>query len=380
MRRCLLPACLALALVVPRGDADEPTFNDRPLSGWLTMLKEDPAPRKRRAAVVALGQIAAANKAEFATALGAVGRAVQNDAAPAVRQQAAAVIGQQKVEDALVVLGDLAAAVRVEKEPGVRREIAVTLGRFGKLARQAVPALTEALADKDDGVKAAAAEALGRVGPEARAAAPELLKLARASDTPLRLAVTFALGRTDADDKAPVAVALVETLKAATEVGLRREAVTSLGLLGESQGPVLPALAAQLADPDAEHRVLTIDALSRLGPAVRGVEGELLALFQTDPDKGVRQVSLRALCRGLKTDAVRLIPTLTRRLEADGEFEVRVAIAQELGALGADGKTAIPALRAAQRDPQIRVREAALAALKQVERGVAKIPTELPKP
>ena len=378
MRYCLLLACAAWA--APAARADEPTFNDRPLSGWLTMLKEDPTPRKRRAAVVALGQIAAANKSEFVTAITSVGRALQNDASPLVRQQAATVIGQQKVDDAAVVLTDLTSSLRVEKEPSVRREVAVTLGRFGKLAKQAVPALTEALTDKDDGVKAATAEALGRVGPESRAAAPELVKLAKASDKPLRQAVTFALGRIDADDKPPVAAALVETLTTATDLGLRREAITSLGLLGESQGGVVPALAAQLADKDAEVRLLTIDALGKLGPAVRGVETELLALFRTDPDKGVRQVSIRALCQGLATEASRLIPALTERLRADPDFEVRVAIAQELGGLGQSGKPGIPALRDAQRDPQIRVREAATTAIKQIDRATAKPSPEPPKP
>ncbi len=378
MRYCLMFAAVALA--APPGRADEPTFNDRPLSDWLTMLKEDPTPRKRRGAVVALGEIAAANKSEFVTAITAVGRALQNDASPLVRQQAAAVIGQQRVDDAAVVLSDLTTAVRVEKEASVRREVAVTLGRFGKLAKQAVPALTDALGDKDDGVKAAAAEALGRVGPEARTAVPELLKLAKAADKPLRLAVTFALGRTDADDKLPVAVALVETLKTAGEVELRRETITSLGLLGESQGGVLATLATQLADPDAEHRVLTVEALGKLGPAVRGVEAELLTLFRADPDKGVRRVSIRALCKALATEASRLIPALTERLQADPEFEVRVAIAQELGGLGENGKAAIPFLRAAQRDPQIRVREAAAAALKQIERAGLKPTTEPVKP
>ena len=378
MRLSLLLACVALA--APAGRADEPTFNGRPLSDWLTMLKEDPTPRKRRAAVVALGQIAAANKSEFVTAVTAIGRALQNDAAPAVRQQAATVIGQQKVEDALVVLTDLTSAVRVEKEPSVRREVAVTLGRFGKLAKQAVPALTDALADKDDGVKAAVAEALGRVGPESREAAPALLKLAKASDKPLRQAVTFALGRIDPDDKTPVAAALVETLTTATEVELRREAITSLGLLGETEGVVVAALAAQLADPQADHRVLTIDALGKLGPAVRGVEAELLTLFKSDPDKGVRRVSVRALCQGVTTESARLLPALTEQLRTDPEFEVRVAIAQQLGGLGRNAQVAIPALRTAQRDPQIRVREAATAAIKQIERVVAKPETQPVQP
>ena len=378
MRPILLLAAVALA--APAGRADEPTFNDRPLSSWLTMLKEDPVPRKRRAAVVALGQIAAANKSEFVTAISAVGRALQNDAAPAVRQQAATVIGQQKVDDAAVVLADLTAALRVEKEPTVRHEVAVTLGRFGKLARQAVPALTEALADKDDGVKAATAEALGRVGPESRPAAAELLKLAKSPDKTLRQAVVFALGRIDAEDKPPVAAALVEALTTATDVSLRRDAITSLGLLGEPENGVVPVLATQLRDKDAELRLLTLDALGKLGPAVRGVEAELLTLFRTDPDKGVRRVSIRVLCQGLAAEAPRLLPALTEQLRDDADFEVRVAIVQEIGGLGLGGKPGIPALRVAQRDPQIRVREAATTAIKQIERAEAKLPPEPSKP
>ena len=60
---------------------------------------------------------------------------------------------------------------------------------------------------------------------------------------------------------------------------------------------------------------------------------------------------------------------------ADPAFEVRVAVAEELGALGSAGKPAVPALRTAQRDPQIKVREAATAALKSIERSAQK-----PKP
>ena len=240
-------------------------------------------------------------------------------------------------------------------------------------------ALTEALADKDDGVKAAAAEALGRVGAEARAAAPDLLKLAATADKPLRQAVAFALGRIDPDDRPPVAAALVALLKSATEAELRREIVTSLGLLGETAGDVVPALAAQLADRDAEHRLVAIDALGKLGPAVGRVQAELLALFESDPDKAVRQTSIRALGKGLGPDAARLIPALTQRLHADADFEVRVAIAQELGGLGANGKPAVPALRVAQRDPQIRVREAATAAIKQIERCRCETPDGSPE-
>jgi HEAT repeat protein len=365
----LLTLTLALVLLAPVALADEPSFNGRPLSGWLTMLKEDPTARKRRAAVVALGQIAGMDKTEFGNAIGAVGRALRDDADPAVRRQAAAVLGQQPVEDSTIVLGDLTTAVRLEKDPTVRREVAVTLGRFGKLAKQAVPALTGALADKDAGVQTAAADALGRVGADAAPAAPELLKLVASADAGVKRAATFALGRVEPADKPPVAAALVGVLKSAGDNGLRREAITAIGLLGEAECEVVPALAGQLKDKAAEMRLLTLDSVGKIGPAARRLEPQLTELFRTDPDPAVRRVSLRTLVKGLGTDAKQLVPAMAERLAADTDFEVRAAIAQEFGSLGVDGEAAIPALRKAQRDPQVRVREAAVAAIKQIDRA-----------
>ena len=68
----------------------------------------------------------------------------------------------------------------------------------------------------------------------------------------------------------------------------------------------------------------------------------------------------------------KLIPTLADRLKNDPDFEVRITIADELGALGPEGKEAVPALRQAQADPQVKVREAATAAVRKIERKVEK--------
>lgn len=382
-RHMLLVTLFGLGLTCCPGPAargDEPLFNGRKLSDWLTVLREDPTPRKRRGAVVALGQIAAADKDSFATAIFAVGKAMQNDAVPAVRQQAASVLGQQKVDDAAIILLDLKNAVRQEKDPAVRREVAVTLGRFGKLARQAVPALTEALKDPDLAVKSACVEALGRVGPDAHTAAPAILEALKSNDKALTQAAVFALGRVDPEDKSACSAALVRVLKASTDVELRREAITSLGLLGDASAEVMAALTTQLSDPNPEHRILTLVAVGALGTGVKAVEAELTRILKSDEDKNVRRLCVRTWCKALGTDAVRLTPLLIERLKADVEFEVRVAIAEEFGALGPAGKPAIPALRQAQKDPQIKVREAATAALKQIEKPIPKPASQPGKP
>ena len=66
-------------------------------------------------------------------------------------------------------------------------------GEFGAQARDAVPALTEALKDRDKGVRVAAAYALAAIGPEARAAVPALQAAAKDKDGDIRTATAYAL-------------------------------------------------------------------------------------------------------------------------------------------------------------------------------------------
>lgn len=354
---------------------DEPTFNDRKLSEWLTVLKEDETPRKRRAAVVALGQIASGHRDSLGTVVGAVGRALRTDASPAVREQAAVVLGQMRPEETAAALTDLAESMRVEKESAVRREVAVALARLGQVAKPAVLPLTAALTDADPTVRAAAADALGRIGPDARPAAPELLALLKDAQKPVRRSAVFALGRVDPEEKTAPAEALIGVLKSDADLDLRREALLALGFLGERSRPVVAALATVLADQNAELRALAALTLGKFGSAVRSVEADVLKALKSDPEKDVRLNLVRTLCSGYGSEAPALIPVLTERLKDDPAFEVRVAVAEELGGLGPAGKPAIPALRIAQRDPQIKVREAAASAIKSIERQTAK-----PKP
>ncbi len=365
-------AC-SVGFLSPLPAAEEPVFNGRKLDEWITVLKEDPTPRKRRAAVVALGQIASENRDHLPKALLAVGKALKTDANPAVREQAAAVLGQQKVDDGgLAVAGDLTESMRNEKESAVKREVAIALGRYGKVAKAAVLPLTAALKDADAAVRAAAADALGRIGDYSQAAAPELLPLLKDAEKTVRQAAIFALGRIDPEDKEPVAAALVANLKRETDPELRKELVFALAFLGETSPSVVGALAALLTDKDAEMRSQVALALAKFGPAVRHAETELSAVIKSDLDKQVRLNAVRTLCGGLGADAVRIIPFLSERLKDDADFEVRVAIAEELGSMGPAAKSAVPALRKAQGDGQIRVREAAAAAIKKIEKPAPK--------
>jgi HEAT repeat protein len=75
----------------------------------------------------------------------------------------------------------------------VRERAALALGRVGPDAREAVPALTQTLRDPEWTVRRQASLALGRIGPEARSAIPSLEKLSGDRDHLVRKAAQEAL-------------------------------------------------------------------------------------------------------------------------------------------------------------------------------------------
>jgi HEAT repeat protein len=69
------------------------------------------------------------------------------------------------------------------------------LGEIGPAAKEAAPALTDALKDPERDVRKNAAQALGYIGPGARSAGPGLIAALLDQDWQVRKAAAFALGR-----------------------------------------------------------------------------------------------------------------------------------------------------------------------------------------
>src|SRR4051812_4573046 len=67
---------------------------------------------------------------------------------------------EEKVPEAIKALAE----TLKDKDPDVRKNAALSLGRIGKDARFAVPALIESLKDSEVDVRGASAMALGRIG------------------------------------------------------------------------------------------------------------------------------------------------------------------------------------------------------------------------
>jgi len=385
MSRRLLAVLAAALAFAPSAVAQntDPEVNGKTMSAWIRDLQSEQNARLRRVAVASLGELATAKRNDPAIARGvatAVGKALRNDSAVTVRAQAVEVLGQvaeivleEKNNDPTSVAIDLAESLRVEKELDIKRKVASLLGRFRKFGKPGVAPLTECLKDADAGLRQAAADALGRIGDEARPAVNELLKLLADKEKKVRAATAFALGRVDADDVNKVAVTIAPLLKSEPEAEVRQELATTLGLLNDRTAPTFAALAGGLTDKELEVRRRSAQALLRLQTAAKGIEAELKKAVVADADVRVRMDCLRVLVGAFGDDAKELIPFLTGRLDAvvEKEYEVRVAVAEELGGLGLDGVPALAALRKAQTDPQIKVREAAGKAITAVTKAAA---------
>jgi HEAT repeat protein len=158
-------------------------------------------------------------------------------------------------------------------------------------------------------------------------------------------------------------------------------------LLGEKAGPTLTALAAALADADDDVRRTAARILGTFGTAANGASKELYLAFTTDKVKDIRIDALRAFGSALGPTGVKIkLPELREQLkpEKQPDFEVRLALIDEIAALGwehlgadltssnEEAKKAalatIGALRARQADPQVKVREAALQAIRKIEK------------
>jgi HEAT repeat protein len=383
---------LALLICAPgltRADDADPEFKGKKVSQWIDTVQNDGSARKRALAVDALGEIWVVHKHK--DAIPNVCRALRVDTSAAVRLQAAQVLGGLRASEIDQGAKTLVDALGAEKEARVRKEIIAAMSKFPEVCALGVDPLAAALKDPDPAVKVAAAEALAQAGGQtktkAQSAAPALVPLLKDADTKVRTAAVYALGRIQPEGASAVAETMAEMLGAEKDANLRHELTAALGLLAEKSDAVVKALTAALADPDDEERRQAARVLGTFGPAAGPAADELLKLATADKLKDIRVDAVRAFGSalgpaGVKARLKTLLPLLDPAKQPD--YEVRLALVDEIGALGwehlgadltapdkavkAAAAEALLAVRLRLSDPQVKVREAAALAVRKIEK------------
>lgn len=376
----VVPRLAALAALVTASaglaqPATDPVHEGKTASEWVSALQNDASARKRAVAATALGELW--TKHQHKDALTNLGRSLRIDTSAAVRTQIAVTLAGLRPEAVKALENEVVEGLKAEKDARVRKELAVTLGRFPEVAKKAVGPLAGVLADADPAARTAAADALAKAGTDAKAATSALLARLDDPDKGARQAVIFALGRITPENPSFAAAAVMKRYAEEKEAEVRREAVLAVKLIGDASAPVLTGLTAALADADPDTRAGAVAALGSFGAAAKSTADPLLKVATTGADKGLRVDAVRAFGSVLGPDVKGRLADLIAVMENDPDFEVRMAAVEEVAALGPglkDDMTAMAALRKRLSDPQVKVRAAAAAALKRADKKPEKKP------
>jgi HEAT repeat protein len=286
------------------------------------------------------------------------------------------------------------------KDADLRRRAARLLGEMRAAARDAAPDLIACLKSPDRQLALTAVGSLGHIGKVAPAAVPALLELARGDDPFLRCAAVESLSAFGREAR-PAVPRLLRLLWEVPTPRDREAAALCLGEIGAAAeaGPALVRVFREEAEDGGETDFLIglRDPLRKFGPSLReeidqllhdrrpGVRAAALSLFHGDFGTGEKDVLpflpalLEALLDADDTVAVSafnavdgrnhlpdVVSVLRRGLKAK-ETDVRLRSIRFLPLTEREALAAVPDLVALARDDNAAVREAALAALKQID-------------
>jgi HEAT repeat protein len=207
----------------------------------------------------------------------------------AVRREAAKALGQQGP----AAKGAIAALVKTAKKDGdlhVREEAIRALGQIG---RDAVPDLIKLLKKGSDNLtRAEAATALGEIGKDAREAVPALVEALHDPDEIVRLVVARAVGKMYVADKQLETAfeALVECATSDPSESVRISVVRTLATVGPEAVPTLILI----LETDSSACAEAANALADIGKEARQA-AFVLAEALRDPEVPVRLAAARAL-------------------------------------------------------------------------------------
>lgn len=240
-----------------------------------SMLRE---PRLKIGAAEALADMGR----EARSAAPALEKTMREDGRENVRDAAAAALVRVDPERAVqLALTDLE-----DSSPAVRRQAAARLAAMASVARQATPALSEALRDGDAQVRSAAELALSKIAPET--VIPRLIRQLRDSSWQNRRQAAQLLGEAGAAAKPAIPALRAATLDRDSDV--RKAAEMALRIVDAN----IPQLVAQLKSPSWTSRQEAAQWLGHIGPEARQAAPALEAAT-ADPDPDVSRAAREAL-------------------------------------------------------------------------------------
>ena len=353
----LLAATACALASSPRLAAQSATFLDRRLNDWLHDLS-DPNPAVRRGAAFAVGRMGPAG----APAAGDLVVCLKGDAEPAVRDMAAAALG-----DVVLALRGADGGVWVQAgqtlrkslaedpDPRVRRSAAYALGAFGSRGEPAHDELRRALRDAAPGVRRSAAWALGRQGGEAgEGTAAELAGLFKDKDPLVRrdaIAALAGLGPEGARAGVPSLLSLIPDEP--DEVVRRTALEKAVGLVGPKDRPHAALLYPLLRDDDPAARLAAALTLGNIGGTEAAPALPALREALRGKDDAARDSAAAALSN-VGTAAAPAVPDLARALREDRSPLVRRNAALALAHAGKEAREAVQALVDALRPSEVR--------------------------
>ncbi|WZO97363.1 HEAT repeat domain-containing protein [Isosphaeraceae bacterium EP7] len=364
----------------------------RPAVSQLVTSLQDPEPRVRRGAALALGQVrplapgvvqlltAGLNsddpemKASFLAAIGSLGpgaaeavpavRGLLKDESEEIRLQAISILSRSAPRDERQV-GDLAGLLG-DPSPRVQRLSIETIRALGPLGRKALGQVIELLKSPSTDVRLASAEFIGSHGQSAESAVPSLLTLLDDPTPAVRSMSAKTLG--SLGKASQPALHRLASLLDDGQAEVRSAAALTLGSLELEPEAIRPHLAKALRDTDPDVRKSAMGAIQRLGPPGAMFIPDIILMAEKKENVGAVQRMLRRFER--KGPDARSVPELVKQLDHQQE-PVRLLAAKFLGLAGTHAQDAIPILEKMRDDPSTEIRKQAEASIEQIKKGSA---------
>jgi HEAT repeat protein len=335
---------------------------------WIKMLREHENPRYRRVALIALEASNTARSVGLPALLDATNQKKEKE--PQVRLDAVLLLGRQDT-NTRGAMKTLVEVLQTDKADEVREAAANAIGnKFVKQAPDYLSVLTEALKDPHVGTRIAVAGTLRNMEDDhAKPAVPVLLELARNSkeNTLVRGAALHVVSRHGKDNPKTLPLMLDLLKNSDTPSALREAAADGLGRCGSESADAVTALSKTLDDKNLELRKAAAVALGTLGIKAKDAWPTIKThLGDPKEDSSIRNHLIR-LTGALGKTNDEAIKLLTVAAVQDKSTENRIAAIQELAELGPQAKGTVNDLsEIARQDPRAAIREAASKAVKKI--------------